>query len=80
MLPVLWKVCSPCVISIEILPEKDGLDIEIVIAEGEQYLFDGYLFTGNTVFSEQVLKELTAITYRGLTRRARGTGSGRAVR
>ena len=45
--------------SIEILPEKDGLDIEIVIAEGEQYLFDGYLFTGNTVFSEQVLKELT---------------------
>jgi len=45
--------------SIEILPEKDGLDIEIVIAEGEQYLFEGYLFTGNTVFSEQVLKELT---------------------
>ncbi len=45
--------------SIEILPEKDGLDIEIVIAEGEQYLFDGYLFTGNTVFSEQVLKGLT---------------------
>ena len=45
--------------SIEILPEKDGLDIEIAIAEGEQYLFDGYLFTGNTVFSEQVLKELT---------------------
>ena len=45
--------------SIEILPEKDGLDIEISIAEGEQYLFDGYLFTGNTVFSEQVLKELT---------------------
>ena len=45
--------------AIEILPEKDGLDIEIAIAEGEQYLFDGYLFTGNTVFSEQVLKELT---------------------
>jgi outer membrane protein insertion porin family len=45
--------------AIEILPEKDGLDIEIAIAEGEQYLFDGYLFTGNTVFSEQVLKDLT---------------------
>ena len=45
--------------SIEILPEKDGLKIELVIDEGEQYLFDGYLFTGNTVFSEQVLKELT---------------------
>lgn len=46
--------------SIEILPEKDGLNIEIRIEEGDQYLFDGYLFSGNTVFSEQALDDLMA--------------------
>ena len=48
--------------AIDILPEKDGLTIDILIDEGELYVFDGYLFTGNTVFSEQVLSDLTKAT------------------
>lgn len=48
--------------TIDILPEKDGLTIDILIDEGELYVFDGYLFTGNTVFSEQVLSDLTKAT------------------
>ena len=48
--------------SIDILPDKNGLTIDILIDEGRPYVFDGYLFTGNTVFSEQVLNDLTNAT------------------
>lgn len=45
--------------SVGLRPGKEGVDIEILIEEGEQYTFEGYTFVGNSVFSEQVLKDLT---------------------
>lgn len=45
--------------SVELRPGKEGVDIEILVREGEQYTFEGYTFSGNSVFSDQVLFELT---------------------
>ena len=45
--------------SVELRPGKEGVDIEILVREGDQYTFEGYTFTGNSVFSDQVIFDLT---------------------
>ena len=45
--------------SVELRPDKEGVDIEILVREGDQYAFEGYTFSGNSVFSDQVLFDLT---------------------
>lgn len=46
--------------SVELRPDKEGVDIEILVREGDQYAFEGYTFSGNSVFSDQVLFDLTS--------------------
>lgn len=49
--------------SVEIGPDKEGIGIGILIEEGDQYTFEGYTFVGNSVFSDQVLNDLTTSTH-----------------
>jgi outer membrane protein insertion porin family len=40
-------------------PDQERMVVTIRIDEGPQYVFHGYRFSGNTVFSDQVLHDLT---------------------
>ena len=45
--------------SIELSPDKTELHVRIRIEEGPVYLFRGYRFTGNAVFSDTTLRKLS---------------------